>query len=28
MFLKVAPWLDSLRTDARYGVLLEKLGLS
>jgi serine/threonine-protein kinase len=27
LFLKVAPWLDPLRTDARYGALVEKLGL-
>ena len=27
MFLKVAPWLDTLRGDPRYGVLGEKLGL-
>jgi len=27
MFLKVAPWLDSLRADPRYGLLIEKLGL-
>jgi eukaryotic-like serine/threonine-protein kinase len=27
MFLKVAPWLDSLRTDSRYGALVEKLAL-
>jgi hypothetical protein len=27
MFLKVAPWLDPLRSDSRYGVLVEKLGL-
>ena len=27
MFLKVAPWLDPLRSDPRYGVLVEKLGL-
>ncbi len=28
LFLKVAPWLDPLRPDPRYGALLEKLGLS
>jgi TolB-like protein/Tfp pilus assembly protein PilF len=28
MFLKVAPWLDPLRADPRYGLLIEKLGLS
>jgi serine/threonine-protein kinase len=27
MFLKVAPWLDPLRSDPRYGTLVEKLGL-
>jgi len=27
LFLKVAPWLDSLRSDPRYGALVEKLGL-
>jgi serine/threonine-protein kinase len=27
LFLKVAPWLDPLRSDARYGALVEKLGL-
>jgi len=27
LFLKVAPWLDPLRSDARYGALLEKLGV-
>jgi serine/threonine-protein kinase len=27
MFLKVAPFLDPLRSDPRYGVLVEKLGL-
>ncbi len=27
LFLKVAPWLDPLRSDARYGTLVEKLGL-
>jgi serine/threonine-protein kinase len=27
MFLKVAPWFDALRTDPRYGALVEKLGL-
>jgi len=27
LFLKVAPWLDPLRTDPRYGALVEKLGL-
>jgi serine/threonine-protein kinase len=28
LFLKVAPWLDPLRSDSRYGSLVEKLGLS
>jgi eukaryotic-like serine/threonine-protein kinase len=28
LFLKVAPWLDPLRSDSRYGALVEKLGLS
>jgi serine/threonine-protein kinase len=27
LFLKVAPWADSLRSDPRYGALVEKLGL-
>jgi serine/threonine-protein kinase len=27
LFLKVAPWLDPLRSDSRYGSLVEKLGL-
>jgi hypothetical protein len=27
LFLKVAPWADSLRTDPRYAELLEKLGI-
>ncbi|HSB54393.1 MAG TPA: hypothetical protein VLD58_08555, partial [Gemmatimonadales bacterium] len=27
MFLKVAPWLDPLRSDPRFGVLQEKLGV-
>ena len=27
LFVKVAPWLDPLRTDPRYGALVEKLGL-
>jgi serine/threonine-protein kinase len=27
LFLKVAPWLDPLRSDTRYGVLVEKMGL-
>jgi TolB-like protein/Flp pilus assembly protein TadD len=27
MFLKVAPWLDPLRSDPRYDMLTEKLGL-
>ena len=27
LFLKVAPWLDPLRSDPRYGQLVEKLGL-
>jgi eukaryotic-like serine/threonine-protein kinase len=27
LFLKVAPWLDPLRSDPRYGTLVEKLGL-
>jgi serine/threonine protein kinase/Tfp pilus assembly protein PilF len=28
MFIKVAPWLDSVRTHPRYLALVEKLGLS
>ncbi len=28
MFLKVAPWLDPLRSDSRYGTLVEKLRLA
>jgi serine/threonine protein kinase/Tfp pilus assembly protein PilF len=27
LFLKVAPWLDPLRSDSRYGALVEQLGL-
>jgi len=27
MFLKVAPWADPIRSDPRYGALVEKLGL-
>ncbi len=27
MFLRVAPWLDPLRSDPRYGSLVQKLGL-
>jgi serine/threonine protein kinase/tetratricopeptide (TPR) repeat protein len=27
LFLKVAPWADSLRSDPRYGPMVEKLGL-
>jgi serine/threonine-protein kinase len=27
LFLRVAPWLDPLRADPRYGALVEKLGL-
>ncbi|HEY3491894.1 MAG TPA: hypothetical protein VGK43_03015, partial [Solirubrobacterales bacterium] len=27
LFLKVAPWADSLRTDPRYTALVEKLGI-
>jgi serine/threonine protein kinase/tetratricopeptide (TPR) repeat protein len=27
LFLKVAPWADPLRTDPRYGEMLQKLGL-
>ena len=27
MFLKVAPWLDPLRSDPRYGALAERLGI-
>jgi serine/threonine-protein kinase len=27
LFLKVAPWADALRSDPRYGALVEKLGL-
>ncbi|MEZ0333387.1 MAG: protein kinase [Gemmatimonadales bacterium] len=27
LFLKVAPWAEPLRSDPRYGVLVEKLGL-
>jgi serine/threonine-protein kinase len=27
LFLKVAPWLDPLRPDPRYGALMEKMGL-
>jgi serine/threonine-protein kinase len=28
MFMKVAPWLDPLRSDLRYRALVEKLGLA
>ena len=27
LFLKVAPWADSLRSDPRYGAFVEKLGI-
>jgi tetratricopeptide (TPR) repeat protein len=27
LFLKVAPWAEPLRSDARYGALVEKLGI-
>ncbi len=27
LFAKVAPWLDPLRSDPRYGALIEKLGI-
>jgi hypothetical protein len=28
LFLKVAPWAESLRDDPRYPALVEKLGIS